>query len=193
MVRIIYLLKVGDLKHTVLSTLKRQLERKLRSFNIKVRVLDMQMDLTESEFNKSRKKFSASKILKLIRKRFPTEKYFRILGVLDKDIYTRNFNFVFGLASMQSGAAVISITRLSEKFYKNTGLLYRRHETEKDLEERILKEAIHELGHTFGLQHCNNLCVMRFSNNLREVDEKLPKFCNSCLISLRKVLNNSNT
>ncbi|MFW9894818.1 MAG: archaemetzincin family Zn-dependent metalloprotease [Candidatus Thorarchaeota archaeon] len=191
--RTIYLQKIGDLKPTVLPTLKRQLQQELRNFNINVEVSGIEMGLTETEFNKSKNQFNASKILKLIRKRFPTENYFRILGVLDKDIYTRNYNFVFGLASMQSGASVISITRLNEQFYKNTGLLYRRHETEKNVEERILKEAIHELGHTFGLQHCNNLCVMRFSNSLKEVDEKLPRFCNSCLISLKAVLNNSNT
>jgi archaemetzincin len=191
--RIIYLQKIGDLEPTILSTLKCQLEQKLRNFNITIEISGIKIDLTESEFNKSKNQFNASKILKLIRKSFPNENYFKILGVLDKDIYSRNLNFVFGLASMQSGVAVISIARLSEKFYKKTGSLYRKHETEKYFEERILKEAIHELGHTFGLYHCNNLCIMRFSNSLREVDEKLPKFCNSCLISLKKVFNNSIT
>ncbi|MFW9825653.1 MAG: archaemetzincin family Zn-dependent metalloprotease [Candidatus Thorarchaeota archaeon] len=191
--RIIYLQKIGDLKPTVLPTLKRQLQQELRNFNIIVEVSGIEMGLTESEFNKSKNQFNASNILNLIGKSFPIENYFRILGVLDKDIYSRNLNFVFGLASMQSGVAVVSITRLSGKFYKKSGLLYRKLETEKDIEERILKEAIHELGHTFGLYHCNNLCIMRFSNNLKEVDEKPPIFCNSCLISLKKVFNYSNT
>ena len=64
-----------------------------------------------------------------------------------------------------------------------------KNETKKDIEDRIFKEAIHELGHTFGLRHCYNLCVMRSSNSLKETDEKSSKFCNSCLKLLKEVFN----
>ena len=47
--------------------------------------------------------------------------------------------------------------------------------------DRILKEAIHELGHTFSLKHCQNKkCVMCFSNNIEEVDIKKSEFCEDC-------------
>jgi archaemetzincin len=64
--------------------------------------------------------------------------------------------------------------RLRQEFYglkKNDSLFY----------QRIVKEAVHELGHAFGLSHCNKFtCVMHFSNSLRDTDIKENNFCNNC-------------
>ncbi len=44
--------------------------------------------------------------------------------------------------------------------------------------QRIVKEAVHELGHSFGLGHCKNIkCVMRFSNSLSDTDIKTSHLC----------------
>jgi archaemetzincin len=187
--RIIYLQKIGKIEQSILIKLKSQLERELKKYNIRIKIIKNQIKLTNSEYNKSKEQFNALKILKRIKREFLNKEFFRILGILDESIYSKKRDFIFGLANMRSGVALISLTPLKEKFYKETGTLYRKYETEKDVEERILKEAIHELGHTFGLKHCNNLCVMRFSNSLRETDEKSPEFCNSCLKFLKGVLN----
>jgi archaemetzincin len=46
---------------------------------------------------------------------------------------------------------------------------------------RILKEALHELGHNRGLRHCSDDgCVMHFSNTLADTDRKGPGFCPDC-------------
>jgi len=46
---------------------------------------------------------------------------------------------------------------------------------------RAVKEAVHELGHTFGLDHCSDpRCVMHFSNMLADTDRKGREFCPSC-------------
>ena len=189
MERIIYLQIIGKLDQSLLVNLKSQLEHKLIEFNIKVNILKDRLTLTNSEYNKSKEQFNGSKILKRLKGEFLNKEFFRILGIIDDKIYSKKRDFVFGLANMRSGVALISLPPLREKFYKETSILYRKYETEKDIEERILKEAIHELGHTFGLKHCNRLCVMRFSNSLRETDEKLPEFCNSCFKFLKGVLN----
>ncbi|MHA1931047.1 MAG: archaemetzincin family Zn-dependent metalloprotease [Promethearchaeota archaeon] len=185
MERIIYLQKFGKIDQSLLINLKSQLERELNEYNVEVKIIKDLLYLTDSEYNKSKGKFDASKIIKLLKEIFSNKDFFRILGILDKDIYSKNHNFVFGLASMKSGVALISLTRLREKFYKETNILYRKHETKNDIQDRILKEAIHELGHTFGLKHCNNSCVMQFSDSLKEIDKKILEFCDSCLILVK--------
>jgi len=187
--RIIYLQKIGKLDQSILINLKSQLERELNEFNIRVKINKDEITLTDSEYNKSKEQFNASKVLKKIQRNARSKDNFRILGILDRDIYSKKYNFVFGLANMKSGVALISLTRLRESYYKKTSVLYRKNETKMDIEDRIFKEAIHELGHTFGLKHCNNSCVMRSSNSLKEADEKPSKFCNSCLKLIKEVFN----
>lgn len=98
----------------------------------------------------------------------------RVLGVTQYDLYVPSLNFVFGEADLESRVAVISLRRLSQEFY---GLS----EDMERLKERALKEAVHELGHTYGLGHCSNpLCVMHFSNSLLDTDIKKASFCPQC-------------
>lgn len=93
----------------------------------------------------------------------------RVLGVTGHDLYADDLNFVFGLAQMPGRAAVISLARLRH------GADVRRFRT------RVLKEAVHELGHTFGLEHCADpACVMHFSNMLMDTDRKGSEFCPAC-------------
>jgi archaemetzincin len=105
---------------------------------------------------------------------------------MDKDLYSGNLNFIFGLATTSKSAtdtgwvaALISITRLRQTFYAKP-------KDRKLFRERVLKEGVHELGHTFGLSHCNNYCIMRFSNHLGQTDEKPLEFCDSCTAELKK-------
>ncbi|MFQ5814145.1 MAG: archaemetzincin family Zn-dependent metalloprotease [Anaerolineae bacterium] len=98
----------------------------------------------------------------------------RWLGVADPDLYTPGLNFVFGQARMGGPAAVIALPRLRQGFY---GLP----DDEALFHQRAVKEAVHELGHTYGLGHCRNpRCVMSFSNSLPDVDRKGHDFCPSC-------------
>lgn len=78
---------------------------------------------------------------------------------------------MFGEAQLEGTAAIVSSHRLDETLYglpKNQELL----------EERLLKEAIHDLGHTFGLVHCHDYsCVMHSSASVEEIDIKGASFC----------------
>lgn len=52
-------------------------------------------------------------------------------------------------------------------------------------ERRIVKEAIHEVGHMLGLMHCPNRgCVMIFSNTIGDVDKKTKNLCEMCSMQL---------
>ncbi|HUI29436.1 MAG TPA: hypothetical protein VLX91_04395 [Candidatus Acidoferrales bacterium] len=98
----------------------------------------------------------------------------KILGVTDGDIFVPVLTYVFGEAQFDGKAAVVSSHRLREEFY---GL-----QPDKIVfMSRLAKEAIHELGHTFGLIHCGNyLCVMHSSTGVEEVDVKTDRFCDEC-------------
>lgn len=93
----------------------------------------------------------------------------RVLGVTEADLYEEGLNFVFGYAQKPGRVAIVSIARLKGK---GRGLL----------EERAVKEAIHELGHTLGLDHDERRpgCVMRFSRNVEDTDHKDREFCPQC-------------
>jgi archaemetzincin len=93
----------------------------------------------------------------------------RVLGVADLDLYAKGFNYVFGMADRLGRAAVISVARL------------RASADEARFQARMLKEAVHELGHTLGLTHCRQPdCVMHFSNTLADTDRKGADFCAEC-------------
>ncbi|OGS51202.1 MAG: hypothetical protein A3K65_00745 [Euryarchaeota archaeon RBG_16_68_12] len=94
----------------------------------------------------------------------------RVLGVTAADLYATAapFNFVFGEARVYDRPAAISLARL-------------RSPEPARFRDRVAKEAIHELGHTLGLDHCENRgCVMVFSNSADDVDRKTRTFCRRC-------------
>lgn len=100
----------------------------------------------------------------------------RLLAVIDLDLYRPNMNLVFGEVQLPGRAAVISTDRLKDMTDCGGEDLFLA---------RIIKEAVHELGHTFGLAHCQcPTCVMFFSNSLKDTDCKGEQFCMKCLTKL---------
>jgi archaemetzincin len=95
----------------------------------------------------------------------------RVLGVIDADVFASGLNYVFGEAYMPGKAALISLWRLKPDFYGETAGF-------DVFVSRALKEAVHELGHTLGLRHCEKVsCVMHFSNSILDTDKKQSLFC----------------
>ncbi len=103
----------------------------------------------------------------------------RILGVTTVDLFIPVLSYVFGEAQLDGRAALVSMYRLDATVY---GLPDDR----RLLAERLRKEAVHELGHTYNLLHCDDpLCVMRSSTYVEEIDLKSDQFCRQCARPVR--------
>jgi archaemetzincin len=134
----------------------------------------------EFVYNPERKQYYSSAILEKLQKMVP-EACERSLGMVDVDLYVPDLNFVFGEADIKQKIALISTKRLRPEYYglpKDERLFF----------DRILKESVHELGHTYGLGHClDKKCVMFFSNSLKDTDVKSSAFCENCKNKLMQV------
>lgn len=102
----------------------------------------------------------------------------RLLVVTGLDIAIPMLTFVFGQAQLDGKAAIVSLARLRPEFY---GLPPAR----EVLVERLRKEVLHELGHTFGLVHCTDpACAMSLSVNIAYIDRKRGRLCRDCGLRL---------
>ncbi|HDJ66896.1 MAG TPA: hypothetical protein ENF33_04225 [Nitrososphaeria archaeon] len=124
----------------------------------------------ETFLNPSRGQYDAWPIVQSYRSVRADDEY--LLLITDKDLYAAGLNYVFGLA--WHGIAIVSTHRLTQEFY---GL-----EPDRELfVERLIKEAVHELGHLHGLTHCSDKrCVMAFSNWIGDTDYKSYRPCYKC-------------
>jgi archaemetzincin len=124
-----------------------------------------------------RNQYHATSILRRLRDSEGDEDV-RAIGVTRLDLFVPILTFVFGEAELGGRCAVVSLQRLDERFY---GLPVR----DELLRERMVKEAVHELGHTFGLRHCEDWrCVMTSSHAVDRLDVKAQDFCRDCRFAL---------
>ncbi len=136
-------------------------------------VIGSPVPVPSAAYNPRRRQYRSTAILRLLGNSTAGGRD-RVLGVIDRDLYVPELNFVFGEADLVASTAVISLTRLRQE-YSGLG---------SDRERfllRAVKEAVHELGHTVGFGHCpDRRCIMHFSNSLADTDRKGPGFCERC-------------
>lgn len=174
MLQPIVLVPMGGVAATFLADLGSGLQRCL---GVEVR-LGLPLEVPQAAYWPERGQYLAQPLLSAL-KGCPAEAAHKVLGIADVDLYAPGLNFVFGMAAPPQGMAVISLARLRPEWYG-------RAPDSKLLLNRALKEAVHELGHLYGLGHCPNpKCVMHFSNSLTDTDVKGAAFCPRCHSSVR--------
>lgn len=176
------LLPVGDVDRQALEKIA---ERCQQEFGWEARI-EAPIPMPPAAFDVNRSQYEAIHILRAVIERAKKDAT-RTLGVVNEDLFIPMLTFVFGQAQLKGSVALMSLARLRQEYYglPANGTLYLK---------RTEKEAMHELGHTFGLIHCmSRECVMALSNSIQQVDVKTADYCRSCSILLQDSLRSLET
>lgn len=175
----ITILPLMSVSEQILKDLKDEVGNALLS---SVVILQPLKALPDSTYDKTREQYDADKLVKYLRQQAKDAHASKLLAIGSMDMFVGDMSFVFGAAEKGGGICAVSLYRLDQRFYS-------KHSSYETFKERAVKEAVHELGHCYGLDHCKDKrCVMAFSNHIVAVDEKSRFFCEACREKLRKAL-----
>jgi archaemetzincin len=165
----IMLISFGYFEEELLEVMARDVERE---FSIPVKTRQGHLDLSEF-YDLARKQYDGNRLLREIDLNFSDDTS-KTLGLFNVDLFIPILTYIFGQAFLQGKCGIASVYRLSNERY---GM-----KPDKQLfTDRVRKEVIHELGHTFGLIHCTNpTCVMRSSTYVEDIDQKEHSLCHKC-------------
>ncbi|MCK5821123.1 MAG: archaemetzincin family Zn-dependent metalloprotease [Bacteroidales bacterium] len=141
-------------------------------FNADVQLKEGHLDISDY-YDAPRKQYKGNELLKSVEKSFSDETH-KTIGLFNVDLFIPILTYIFGQAYLGGNTAIASAFRLSNA----------RYGMKEDFElllERMTKEVIHELGHTYGLIHCYTPgCVMASSTYVEDIDQKSTSFCSKC-------------
>jgi archaemetzincin len=126
-------------------------------------------------FESSRDQHCSTPILKKLAGLAPPQAV-KILAICREDLFIPILTHVYGEAQLGGKACIISTHRLNEGLGTGSSEIFI---------QRVVKEAIHELGHTFNLRHCkNHTCCMHYCRTIKDVDRKTHQLCRYCKVLL---------
>lgn len=101
----------------------------------------------------------------------------KIVALTDKDLFIPILTHVYGEAQLGGIACMVSSFRLREELPPA--------DREELFLDRVSKEVLHELGHTYHLLHCKDkTCIMHYCRSIRDVDQKKMGLCRYCSVLL---------
>ena len=169
----IYLVPLGSADRSIITNLGPHLERRFRA-SVAVHEKAVSID---PFYDAQRVQYNSTSIIGHLLERYqlaPAASSTKILGIAGQDLFIPILTYVFGEAQLGGLVSVVSYYRLANERY---GLPADR----PLFLDRLLKEAMHELGHTYGLIHCRTLnCVMHISTYVEDIDTKPAEFCREC-------------
>ena len=163
---------IGDLAAELLDPLRAEITR---IYRYPTEVLPLLDDL-EFAFHPNRNQYHSTPILEQLALKTPAGAI-RVLAVVEVDLFIPILTHVYGEAQLGGISCMVSTIRLNEG---HSAL-----NTQQPFLGRIIKEAIHELGHTFRLRHCReHTCLMHYCHDESDVDRKSDQLCRYCRILL---------
>ena len=163
---------VGDFNASLLKTITEGVNRCF-GYGIEVGPPLHDVDFALDTF---RNQYHSTPILEKLSDLAPVEAI-KVLVICKVDLFIPILTHVYGEAQLGGKGCIISTYRLKEGISSM--------DPAETFHCRIVKEAIHELGHTFSLRHCkDNTCVMHYARTIRDVDGKSDQFCRYCKVLL---------
>jgi archaemetzincin len=133
------------------------------------------LDGVDFAFDPVRNQYHSTAILKKLSEKLPPG-VIRVVALTRVDLFIPILTYVFGEAELGGKSCIVSSHRLRNGLPPGSGETFRL---------RMIKEAIHELGHTFDLRHCRDRrCVMHYCRSIADVDRKETELCRYCLTLL---------
>jgi archaemetzincin len=172
----ILIVPIGDLPADILSAVEQKI---LPVFGLPCRI-DPLFDDIGFAWNPERRQFLSTVILAQLSKKAPADAL-KVIALTRKDLFIPILTHVYGEAQLGGTSCIVSTYRLGDGISRvEQRALYL---------ERISKEAIHELGHTFDLRHCkDHQCLMHYCRSIHDVDEKTSQLCRYCRVLLNDQL-----
>ncbi len=154
------------------SLLVRKLQKGLQSYLTADITIGAFKPLPDYAFYKPRSRYIADSLLVFLSLVNP-DKEGKIIGITDKDISTRKGDIenwgILGLGSCPGYTCVISTFRAGRQKVARAVYI-----------QRIIVLALHELGHTYGLQHCATAsCIMKDAGGKMNLDDG-NSYCDKC-------------
>ena len=131
-------------------------------------------------YDLKRDQYHSTAILEKLASKLPSGAI-KIVAITNEDLFIPILTHVYGEAQLAGKACIVSTFRLQEGRSIST--------IGKKLENRIVKEVLHELGHTFDLRHCKDkTCITHYCRRIKDVDRKSDQLCRYCKILLEDEL-----
>ncbi len=147
-------------------------------YNVALTTQDVQL-LPKRAYYRPRSRYRAEILLEELEQGAPPVAQ-RVLGLTNVDISTSKPPYddwgILGLAALGGKVCVLSSFRCKRKSKSSAHAF-----------ERLAKTAVHELGHTFGLEHCPNVgCIMEDGQGSVLTTDHEHDLCPDCRAKLAK-------
>ena len=163
---------VGDLTAALLEAMAGEIQR---VFDFSTSIDSILNDLSFA-LDHNRNQHHSTMILEQLAASAPAQAV-KVIAIAQVDLFIPILTHVYGEAQLGGTACVVSTFRLNEG---RSGM-----NISQKYIDRIVKEAIHELGHTFNLRHCPEAtCIMHYCRNEEDVDRKSDELCRYCKVML---------
>jgi archaemetzincin len=163
---------VGEFNPELVAAVGREVQRVFRA---QIEVGALFSDLSFA-FDAGRRQYHSTPILQRVAEASPPE-VLKVLALTEVDLFIPILTHVYGEAQLGGKACIVSTHRLDsgpETLHHPDVFL-----------SRMIKEAIHELGHTFNLRHCPEAaCSMHYCRSEADVDRKSKDLCRYCRVML---------